>query len=389
VRAGLVWLTVVIHAVALRALASAQEPPAVEPPAVEPPAVEPPAVEPAPPDDGTVEAQPDDRAWQLYHQAFSQLASGDLEGARATLSTLRRDFPDHPATARATEVRRVLDVTEGMPPPRPRRDPEAPSQLARAELALVQTLAGVYVGVDICLIADCDSAGSYIGLVVLGASVPLGVVIATTKGGIRPGTRAALNAGSLWGIWNGAMAVAIREEGDGGDGISAQSVGAVLLASHALGLGLGALIASTLRPTQGQVALADTVGIWAGVLSLYAHEAFAPDSDNLLETLLAASDAGLVVGALLARFFPMSRGRTLLIDAGGLVGLFFGMGTAVLIGGDDLDEQVLFGSGFAGATVGLAAGTWLTRSWDAPSVPARVTIVPVRGGAMLGVSMDL
>jgi hypothetical protein len=343
-----------------------------------------PAAPPAPP-------APDVR-WERYHAAFDALARGDLDRARELLGGLAEGRSGHPAEQRAAEVLYALDRAPALAEPEvvDVRAPEQPSKLARAELAMWQTIMGVAVGVEICLMLECDDATVGAGMVALGAGGALGFSLGGTRDGVTSGTRAIWNSGASWGFWNGIALAFILEENDDLE-LEVSEFGAVMLGGQAAGYATAAIVTAGFEPTGGQVALANTVGIWSGVLTFLAMQAFDVDPSDgaYLQAALVASDVGLLGGAFLARVVPMSRARTLLIDAGGVLGLLAGFGTAVLIGGEDLDEDVGFAAAFGGVSVGLAGAAFLTRSWDAPSPPARVTIIPARGGGMLGVAFDL
>jgi hypothetical protein len=318
--------------------------------------------------DPAPEIDPSDPAWVLYHSAFSALAKGENDVAKARLEELVRRFPDHPVAVRALETLALLGGSvsikpDGPEPPDLRH--EVKTKSARAELALIQTLHGIAVGVELCIIAECDDGTAFIGTILLGAAAGVGGSLLLTRDGITSGQRATANSGTLWGAWNGAMILGIMVSDSSSDEDVTQAT-TVLLASQLAGLGLGVAAGQMLKPTDGQVALANTVGIWTGVLTLLAFETFEIDftDSELLGTLLFATDAALVGGAFLAKKEPMSRGRTLVIDAGGIVGLLAGFGIVTLIQGEDRDPRTFFAAGMAGTAVGLGAATWFTRRWD-------------------------
>jgi len=79
----------------------------------------------------------------------------------------------------------------------------------------------------------------------------------------------------------------------------------------------------------------------------------------------------------------MSRGRTLLIDVGGVIGILGGG----LVGVGTRDASPLGASLFVGTVAGLGIAALSTRDWDAPHVaiaPARIT--GPAGGRAWGVS---
>jgi hypothetical protein len=326
-----------------------------------------PVEEPQPP----AAVDPGDPAWTIYHAAFAALAKGNTKGAKAMLEELANRYPDHPLAVRALETLALLGGSQATtlgfaPTDRPPVDlrTEEKSKTARAELALVQTFHGIAVGVEFCLITECDEAAPIVGMILLGASAGVGGSLLATREGITPGQRATANSGTMWGAWNGALILSLQAGGD--EETDVQSAALVMLGSQAAGLAAGITAGQTLRPTEGQVSLANTVGIWTGVMTLFADQTFEIDFDSreLVTALLLTTDAAFVAGAYLAKREPMSRGRTLVIDAGGIVGMLAGFGIVTLIQGEGADSTLLFGSAMAGTAVGLASATWFTRRWD-------------------------
>ncbi|MEK7704521.1 MAG: hypothetical protein AAB426_06135 [Myxococcota bacterium] len=251
---------------------------------------------------------------------------------------------------------------------------------ARAELALYQTLHGIGVGIELCILAECDDPKAAIAVPTLAGGFALWISLLTTQGGITPGTAMAADTGTSWGLWHAIVTAAVVDEID-----ESKEIVSTLMAGQALGLGTGIAIARTLSPRAGQVALADTMGTWAGVLALLGHAAneFHGRSNTKWLTILAASDVGFAAGALLAPQFDMSRGRTLVIDAGGILGMLAGMGVAIIVDvGPDTTVPGFFGSAIAGTVLGLGLTTYLTQDWDVPELPAQVMVVPTDGGGM-------
>jgi hypothetical protein len=159
------------------------------------------------------------------------------------------------------------------------------------------------------------------------------------------------------------------------------------------GLALGQVLWSLAAPTEGQVALANTFGVWSGLLTLQIIALLEVNNENTATGLiLGMVDLGLVAGAYVAHRYPsISRGRTLLIDAGGIVGGLAGGGMAIIIGGNDVDDKLGLGSMLVGTMSGLVAATYFSRNWDGRSAPpVRLSLMPHQGGGiMAGVSLDL
>lgn len=318
-----------------------------------------------------------DPAWERYHDAFLAVVRGDTQKGRSLLQSVVDDFGQHPATDLAAEVLALLppDAPTGPPPPPPPSKPsepkdpfapEDPSPLARAELATFQTLYGITAGGFMCGAGECSDARVVVGLLALGGGVGLGASLYGTRHGITPGRAQTINAASGWGIFNGlTLSLALDFESTG--------VFGMLLAGQAAGV-VSALAINHLRdPRGGDVSRATSFGMWAGALTLYLHGLFEFEADGtaLAASLLIASDAGLIVGGALNYndIAPMTRGRVLLIDAGGVVGGLLGMGTVVLVSGDVGDGKAFFTAAILGTLGGLGLATYASRDWDVVDAP--------------------
>lgn len=343
-----------------------------------------------------------DEVWSLYHRAYAAAAQGRDSEARALLGTIVRDHKDHPAAQASAAVLQAFERQGGgagpgaMPhamdaaPDSTAMDrAETPSRAARAELALFQTMHGIALGVEMCTVMDCEDEQAWIALPLLGGAAGLSAAILATQDGITPGHRGALNTGALWGAFNAGMALLMIEPDD------ASNVGLALMGGQLAGLASGHLLWRYAKPTEGQVALTTTAGIWSAILASLAMSTLDIDvdnEDNIFLGVMLAADAGLVIGGYLASRIPeVSRGRTFLLDTGGVVGGLAGAGTAVLIAGDDLASDTYSAATLAGAVVGLAGAAYLSRHWDSRhSAPGRLTLLPnPHGGLSAGLMFDL
>jgi hypothetical protein len=373
--AGLVVLAATVSTFEARA----QEEPGSEPILGVPPAAPPPAVTDTATttDTSSVTIDP---AWERYHDAFLAVLAGDRDRGREILQSVIDDFGTHPATDFAAELLATIPPKAPPPPPPPPTEPagpkdpfapEGPSPLARAELATFQTLYGITAGGLICGAAECDDARVIVSLLALGGGGGLALSLYATRNGITPGRAQTINAASGWGIFNGiALASALDME-------SNEAFATVLLGQGA-GVLTGIAINSFRDPRGGDVSRATSFGLWASTLTLYAHGLadFEADSTTLWTSLLIAADFGLAIGGALnyKNIAPMTRGRVLLIDAGGLVGGLLGMGSVVLIKGDVGDGKVFFTAAILGTLGGLGLTTYVTRAWDAPDDVLDVTV---------------
>lgn len=336
----------------------------------------------------------DGPAWALYHRAYAAAALGRDDDARALLLALSREHAEHPAAAVGTRMLRAFN-SRGVAPAAPvtrDRDPvageERPTRGARAELALYQSLHGIAIGIELCVLMSCNDGAALLSLPLIAGSLALGGALITTQDGIAAGHRAAINSGTSWGAYNAGMILAMTTPE------AHQTYGAALIGSQLGGLALGSALWMRDRPTEGQVALVNTFGLWSNALALLGMAALDQsfDTDDYLMAMLVVGDIGLVAGGLVASRLPdISRGRTLLLDAGGIVGAVGGMGTAVLIAGDDLGEKTAAGAALLGTVAGLAGAAYLSRDWDLPEAPpARLTLLPSAGGGLsAGVMFEL
>jgi hypothetical protein len=371
---------------------------AAEPaPAPKPPASPLPAANPAAKPGANTDARADaaiapavdprsDAVWQLYHEVFTALMQGERTRARELATALLRDHPDHPATHLVRSAQLGLapgavddhgDAQEG------HETRETASRGARAELALIQSLHGIAVGIELCLAISCDSGQAILGLPLLGGGI--GAVAALSVHDLTSGQRALLNSGTAWGATNaGLFLIAINSDYDPG------TIALGLMTGQVAGLAAGAGLFG-LHPTAGQVALANSGGVWIGALTVLTYTATgaALDQHERATGALIAIDVGIAGGAYLASRWPaISRAQTLVIDAGGIVGTVAGGSLGVLIVGNG-SGRLTPALAAAGAAVGLGAAAYGTRDWNdggASSLHGYIA-PPERGrGGVAGVS---
>lgn len=337
--------------------------PAAVPPRV-PPAAAPAATEPAPPPEA-------DPAWRAYDDAFAQAAAGDRSGASARLRRLAAEHPLHPAAARASSLVREAE-------PRP-AGPDAPDRIARGELVFWTTVGGLYTSANVCVIAGCNTPRATAAIYTLGVGGSLGLALAASYHGVAQGEAQLYNSAQTWGIWNG-LAINNGFAHTGGEA-------AVAISAQAGGLLAGIGLWQTWHPTQGDVALANSFLLWSTVLSLWAD--LAADHEPTLRETVVLGDAGLLLGGLISTRVKMSRGRTLLLDVGGVLGVLGGGLVAVGTHGDQEAGIALL----VGTAAGLGLAAAATRDWDAPPVaiaPARLSVPGAAPGTRVwGVSATL
>ena len=323
-----------------------------------------------------------DEAWQLYDRAFAQLMAGKAVAARQLLQEISGRFPDHPAAAQA--ARRVLevdthsDLPSRVRPERPTeqdgavsdrsdesesifRGSEPTSLQARAEFVFNMTGPGVLLGYGVREMLAGDGDRSLAAALMIGGGTSLGASLYFSRGGITQGQSQLYNSALYWGLWNSLLI-------NDGPPESADEAGRTVAAQLG-GLGVGALLSSSWTPSSGAVALANTGGLWATVVMLLFHGI--ADTEPEIETIVLAGDAGLLLGGLISRKYPMSRGRTLLIDTGGVLGILAGSLIVVAAETDGSAGSVFL---LGGTVTGLGLAVAGTRNWDAPGPVANVRL---------------
>ncbi|MBP7685078.1 MAG: hypothetical protein KBB95_24395 [Deltaproteobacteria bacterium] len=355
---------------------------------------------PAPPDSSTA-------AWTLFEDALAQRADGQLGRALALLGRLRLDHPAHPAAGRALQIMSDIEAEvaarQGDTPAAQGR--EGTSNLARAEFVTSQALLGTTFGVVPCIIARCDGARPWVVASLGGVGLGLGFALAYSRDGITPGASYTMNSGALWGATMGYLLTgalgqfyARDDEGDDyyyydtgfspGDGLA---LGMML--GQLGGLGVGALLNTTLQPTAGEAALASSAGMWAtAAMALMTFAASRWEySDAWLRGFHAGAAmvalGGMAVGGYLGHRYDFTRGRVLLMDLGAGVGGALAVALGFVFQGNDAAGRGLMVGAAAGIVAGYGLTGYLTRGMRfTPEADVTLSVSPARGGGVVGVA---
>lgn len=310
-----------------------------------------------------------------YNEGFDALIRGNDSEASEAFGEVLSVCPQHPYASELGRLTRArLKPGAKLAQAAVYENTERRSGGAVASLTVVQTLHGATQGILLCAIADCRDQG-YVAASMLGAGAGVTSALLLSQGGITSGQAAVINSGTVWGFWFGiASMLAFDLEGD-------DALGSVVIGGAGF-TGVGVLLANLVQPTAGQVSMANSGGLWAGVVTaLFLATSESDDTKSFFAAELAATSAGIIGFAMLSRSLPVSRGRMLLIDAGGIVGGLLGASTMYTFTGGDSGangDAILISAG-VGALGGLALTAYLTRNFDAPRVP-QVMLTPTLMG---------
>ncbi|KFE66668.1 hypothetical protein [Hyalangium minutum] len=315
-----------------------------------------------------------------YTRGFDALVAGDDHSALEAFEHVLAACPTHPYAGELARLTRTrLGPGAKLAEAALLIAPEKPSGFARGSLVVWQTGHGATQGALLCGIIDCDGRG-YLAASLLGAGVGAAVSLyATHENGVTSGQSAAINSGTTWGVWYGLAATQVFDIDD-------ESALATVMGSTLSLTGAGIAVALLTHPTAGQVSLANSGGLWSGVITALILAA-AGDGERsaffAIESVVTG--VGITSFAVLSQSLPVSRGRMLLIDSGGILGGLLGAATVALLGAND-GEPIAIGAA-VGAVGGLALTAYITRDFDGPSTPApEVAVAPTvmgRGGVGL------
>ena len=324
-----------------------------------------------------------------YAAGFDALVRGQDAQALELLERVMRVCPGHPyapelarlARTRMEPGARLAQDTLARPvvaePESPSK--EGPSKGARASLTVVQTLHGITQGILLCSISNCQDGRAYVAVSLLGGGAGAAISLLATRSGMTQGQAAAINSGTVWGFGYGLASMSSFDL----DGESA--TGAVM--AGALGFtGLGILVAEFARPTAGQVSLANSGGLWAGVVAGLVMATQSGETRDFIAIEQGVVGAGLLTFALVGRNLDISQGRVLLIDAGGILGGLVGLSAMFLALDSDHGDALLVGTA-VGVLAGLGTATFLTRDFDAPDDVPTVSVVPATLGRHGGLGL--
>ncbi|NMO17692.1 hypothetical protein HPC49_22160 [Pyxidicoccus fallax] len=317
-----------------------------------------------------------------YTAGFDALVEGRDREALESFERVLSACPQHPYATELLRLARTRLIPGGRlaAAAASERGPEGRSDSGLAAMTVVQTLHGAAQGILLCAIAECSAQG-VAAASVLGAGAGAATVLLLAKGsGVTSGQAAAINSGTVWGFWFGIASLLAFDLG--GD----DAIGTVMLGGAGF-TGVGILLALTARPTAGQVSMANSGALWTGVVTaLLLATSDSDDTETFFAVELGATAAGLVVLGALSTTFEVSRGRMLIIDAGGIIGGLLGAASTFVLAGENAGDEILVGTA-AGVVGGLALTAYLTRDFDTPDAPQAVLTPTLLGRDGMGLAV--
>ncbi|HEY4185154.1 MAG TPA: hypothetical protein VGP07_08805 [Polyangia bacterium] len=342
------------------------------------------------------------------------LVSGCRDGV-AELAALAAS--GQPGSDTAAQVVRLCADIRAHAPAAETPDPASPPRVdrnGRAQLVIGTTLYGIWLGISIDVLADVQNDRLVVLYPLLGMAAGLGGSLYGTHGReVTTGQAWSIITGLDYGTYNGLLWSAAISGSPTRTGVFTGG-----LVAGAVGGGVGLYVAAQ-HPQQGAVEMVRSGGLYGTGAALMGALLLAPEdvsSRTMFTTLAIGMDAGLATGGVLSAELDLSRNRMLLIDAGTLAGLGFGLGgTWLITGSKGSSRRALGAGGLVGMGAGFVAAILLTRHLDdehtaqaaAPTLPALVsrdlrgrwnvgtlTLVPVadptgRRQGMVGASVPL
>lgn len=149
------------------------------------------------------------------------------------------------------------------------------------------------------------------------------------------------------------------------------------------GMGIGLLVGGSvghytgqrLHISPGDAAVINSGALWGTTAGLLFAGSFDADRVTGAGLTLSGLGMGTLGGVLMTRYFDISRGRAALIDVGGIVGVFIGLGIEGVVSsqqGNESSTEKQTNFVLGGMTTGLLVAGILTRNMDAP----KITITP-------------
>ena len=321
-----------------------------EPTTADSPATNLPEPEPTKADEGTVTEE--ERG--LFQLGVDQMRAQAWENAADAFRQYQDAYPDGKLWMAASELRALaLYFLEKQ------RAPAGPDRGGRIEIVAYGTTFGIWTGVAFWVISELEESGLLLTAIGGGAGLASSLFL-TTEGRITTGQAATMIAGGTWGTWNGVALGFILDM----DNVKDIVTSALIMGTTGL-VGF-ALVAPGSDPDPGDISVVSSGGVWgtfiAGMALLIADPEHIEKSEVFL-TLASGSDLGLLTMGLLSPYLDISRGRSRLIDLGGLLGVLTAGGVRLAVE-EDVGRRSVGISMLGGGLGGLGLAVLATEAWD-------------------------
>lgn len=306
-----------------------------------------------------------------------QVGTGELEtelpGGRYQISA---EAPDHVTVQKDIEVLPDRDTPVSF---------ELPSQpeFGRKQLLLFSGLGGAAAG---ALLAGAQNSADYIvGGLAAGAAAGLFATYYGTPHDLALGTSSmTVSASLIGGVIGGATAALTTENGN----VAAPLIGGGMIVGAATGYYIG----DRLHVRPGEAAIVNSGALWGSVTGALFYGSFNPGRTIGGGLVLSGLGMGTIGGVLITRYFTISRGRSALIDVGGVVGLFVGLAAQNIVNQTQnrtasSAQQSERASNYAlgGLASGLLLAGVLTRNMDDPKLGISPVIQKTQTATTVGV----
>ena len=277
------------------------------------------------------------------------------------------------ASGRLT-VGRDIDVLPGSDIPVSLDLPPEP-QFGRRQLIVYTTLAGGFAGGSIAgasenatAVATGILAGAGTGFFGAYYAVPHNIPLGTSS--------LTITSSLIGGTLVGGVTILATDKAN----IYFPGIGIGMIA----GGGVGYYIGERSHISPGDAAVINSGALWGTTTGLLFSGSF--DANRVIGAGLALSGLGMgtLGGVLMTRYFDVSRGRAALIDVGGIVGVFIGLGIEGVVSSrqnaeSSTERQTNYVLG--GMATGLIVSGILTRNLDAPKIAISPTVSRTQSGS--------
>ena len=300
----------------------------------------------------------DARLFLDQRQVGTGTYEGELPGGRYKISA---EAPGRLTVAREIEVFANRDTPLSFElPPEP--------QFGRTQLLIYSGIGGGMIGAtlagaseDVGAIAAAGGAGAVAGFVGTYFGTPRDIALGTSS--------LTITSSLVGGTLGAGSALLFTDEPK----YISPAIGGGLIVGAAAGYYLG----DRLRTKPGEAAVINSGAVWGTLTGFLFGVSFEADRQIAASLTLSGLGIGTLGGALLTRYFSVSRTRAVLIDVGGLVGVFVGIAAeriaaeAQSAGMSQVERTTNYMLG--GMAAGLIIAGVITRNMDAP----KLAVAPV------------